>query len=427
MSERLEALARLSRRNGELFCEEKSLTELAHHFETPLYVYSRAALRRGIDDWKTAVAGTSHRVFYAMKANANRAILEEFSRAGFGFDIVSAGELARALAAGAKGSDIVYSGVGKTVADMRAALEADVHCFNVESIPELVRLNEVAGSMGKTARISLRVNPDVDAKTHPYISTGLKSNKFGVAFDEVRAVYLQAQKMPHIEITGIDCHIGSQITELDPFVHAADKMLDLVEELVQAGIRLDHIDFGGGLGVVYADETPPKAETLVAAVSERVKSRGFRDLALYFEPGRSLVANCGTLLMTVQYDKKTPTKNFCIVDAAMNDMVRPTLYQAEMAIVNCAERDEAKKIVCDVVGPVCESGDFLAKDRVLAFEPGDVLAMLCTGAYGMSMASNYNARPRAAEVLVDGDTVWLIRRRETIADLMAFESSVPSL
>ena len=427
MSDRLEALAGLSRRNGELFCEELSLAKLARRFETPLYVYSRTALARSIDDWKSAVGGTEHRVFYAMKANANRAVLEEFVRAGFGFDIVSAGELARALAAGAKGCNIVYSGVGKTVADMRAALQADVHCFNVESIPELERLNEVAGSMGKTARISLRVNPDVDAKTHPYISTGLKTNKFGVAFDAARDVYLQAQAMPHIEVTGIDCHIGSQITELEPFAHAADKMLDLVEELAKAGVPLDHIDFGGGLGVVYADETPPTAQTLVATVSERVKSRGFGHLALYFEPGRSLVANCGTLLMTVQYAKKTPAKNFCIVDAAMNDMVRPTLYQAEMSVVNCKQRDDLEATVCDVVGPVCETGDFLAKNRTLAFGPGDVLAMLCTGAYGMSMASNYNARSRAAEVMVDGDKAWLIRRRETPADLMALESSIPSL
>lgn len=422
----LEELAGLSRRQGALFCEERSATELAEQFDTPLYVYSRAALTRAIADWKAGIAGTQHRVFYAMKANASLALLQEFLRAGFGFDIVSGGELARALAIGAKGCDIVYSGVGKTATEIEAALKADVHCFNVESVPELHRISAVATAMGKTARVSLRVNPDVDAKTHPYISTGLKFNKFGVAFDQAVQAYALAAQLPGICITGIDCHIGSQITELDPFVHAAEKVLDLLESILAQGHKIDHIDFGGGLGVTYAQETPPKAAALIAALSEAVARRGLSHLALYFEPGRSLVANCGTLLTRVQFVKHTPSKNFCIVDAAMNDMIRPTLYQADMAIVNC-DKGHGQSQTYDVVGPVCETGDFLAKERVLTVSEGDTLAMLGAGAYGMSMASNYNQRFRPAEVLVDGAHVWLIRRRETLADLMALESSVPAI
>lgn len=409
-----------------LFCEAIAVTDLAKQYGTPLYVYSHQALKARIDDWKAGVAGTSNRVFYAMKANANLAILREFVKAGFGFDIVSAGELARALAAGAKGDMIVYSGVGKTVEDMLAALTAGVHCFNVESEAELERLNDVAGSLDRVANISLRVNPDVDAKTHPYISTGLKNNKFGVAFDRAAAVYKKAARMSNLRITGIDCHIGSQITVLEPFVHAADKVLDLVEELQAAGIELDHIDFGGGLGVRYADETPPAAKDLIAAVTERVQARGFGNLNLYFEPGRSLVADAGALVTTVQYLKPTAAKNFCIIDAGMNDMIRPTLYQAVMPLINAVKHDEAP-VTWDVVGPICESGDFLSKNEALSVRQGDVLVMLAAGAYGMSMASNYNARGRAAEVLVKDDKSWLIRRRETPADLMALESTVPEI
>ncbi|MDO4936525.1 MAG: diaminopimelate decarboxylase [Sutterellaceae bacterium] len=414
------------RKDGALLCESLPVVDLARQYGTPLYVYSHAALKARIDDWAAGVAGTSNRVFYAMKANANLAILHLFAQAGFGFDIVSAGELARALAAGAKGENIVYSGVGKTVEDIKAALLAQVHCFNVESVAELDRINEVAGEMGAVAPISLRVNPDVDAKTHPYISTGLKNNKFGVAFDIAVDVYKKAQALPNVRITGIDCHIGSQITELEPFVHAADKLLDLVEALKREGIELDHIDFGGGLGVRYAEETPPTAKELIAAVSERVAARGFSGLSLYFEPGRSLVADAGALVMTVQYLKPTAAKNFCIVDAGMNDMIRPTLYQAVMPLINAANCPDAP-MTWDVVGPICETGDFLSKNETLSVRQGDVLVMLAAGAYGMSMASNYNARGRAAEVLVKDNRSWLVRRRETPADIMALETTVPEL
>lgn len=427
MSDVIPGIPGFSFRGGALFCEDIAAEKLAQRFQTPLYVYSRAALEHNIADWKRGIEGTPHRVFYAMKANGNLALLDLFARAGLGFDIVSAGELARALAAGAKGQDIVYSGVGKSISDIKAALQADVCCFNVESIPELDRINAVALSMGKKARISLRVNPNVDAKTHPYISTGLKNNKFGISFECAVEAYKKAAAMPGLVISGIDCHIGSQITELAPFIHAAHKVLDLVEALDAEGIALDHIDFGGGLGVRYADEEPPKAQELIAALTQCAKERGFGHLPLYFEPGRSLVAQTGMLLMRVEYLKPTAAKNFCIVDAAMTDMIRPTLYQAQMRLVNCIERSEGAALEYDVVGPVCESGDFLAKNRTLAVCEDDILAMTGAGAYGMSMASNYNARSRAAEVLIDADKAWLIRRRETIEDQMALESRLPQV
>lgn len=418
------ALSGFSRRDGALYCEELNLRELALRFGTPLYVYSHQALKTALENWMRGIAGTNHRVFYAMKANSNLALLKFFHDSGTGFDIVSRGELQRALMAGAKGNDIVYSGVGKSREDIRAALRADIGCFNVESIPELDRINEVALEEKRMAPVSVRVNPDVDAKTHPYISTGLKNNKFGVSYDQTVALYQRAATLPGIRISGIDMHIGSQITELEPFVHAADKIFDIVDALAQNGIMLDHLDFGGGLGVRYTDETPPSAETLVKAVSRKAAERGYADLPIYFEPGRSLVARAGILLTTVEYLKPTEAKNFMIVDAAMNDMVRPTLYQAQMPLVNCTQRDEAN--LWDVVGPVCETGDFLARSIELAAQPGDVLAMTGAGAYGMSMASNYNSRGRAAEVLVSGSRVWLIRRRETIEDLMALENTVPT-
>ena len=418
------ALSGFSRRDGALYCEELNLRELALRFGTPLYVYSHQALKTALENWMRGIAGTNHRVFYAMKANSNLALLKFFYDSGTGFDIVSRGELQRALMAGAKGNDIVYSGVGKSREDIRAALRADIGCFNVESIPELDRINEVALEEKRMAPVSVRVNPDVDAKTHPYISTGLKNNKFGVSYDQTVALYQRAATLPGIRISGIDMHIGSQITELEPFVHAADKIFDIVDALAQNGIMLDHLDFGGGLGVRYTDETPPSAETLVKAVSRKAAERGFADLPIYFEPGRSLVARAGILLTTVEYLKPTEAKNFMIVDAAMNDMVRPTLYQAQMPLVNCTQRDEAN--LWDVVGPVCETGDFLARSIELAAQPGDVLAMTGAGAYGMSMASNYNSRGRAAEVLVSGSRVWLIRRRETIEDLMTLENTVPT-
>ena len=424
MSKDFSALSGFSRRDGALYCGELTLRELAQRFGTPLYVYSHQALKTPLENWMRGIAGTNHRVFYAMKANSNLALLKFFHDSGTGFDIVSRGELQRALMAGAKGNDIVYSGVGKSREDIRAALRADIGCFNVESIPELDRINEVALEEKRMAPVSVRVNPDVDAKTHPYISTGLKNNKFGVSYDQTVALYQRAATLPGIRISGIDMHIGSQITELEPFVHAADKIFDIVDALAQNGIMLDHLDFGGGLGVRYTDETPPSAETLVKAVSRKAAERGYADLPIYFEPGRSLVARAGILLTTVEYLKPTEAKNFMIVDAAMNDMVRPTLYQAQMPLVNCTQRDEAS--LWDVVGPVCETGDFLARSIELAAQPGDVLAMTGAGAYGMSMASNYNSRGRAAEVLVSGSRVWLIRRRETIEDLMALENTVPT-
>lgn len=424
MSKDFSALSGFSRRDGALYCEELNLRELALRFGTPLYVYSHQALKTALENWMRGIAGTNHRVFYAMKANSNLALLKFFHDSGTGFDIVSRGELQRALMAGAKGNDIVYSGVGKSREDIRAALRADIGCFNVESIPELDRINEVALEEKRMAPVSVRVNPDVDANTHPYISTGLKNNKFGVSYDQTVALYQRAATLPSIRISGIDMHIGSQITELEPFVHAADKIFDIVDALAQNGIMLDHLDFGGGLGVRYTDETPPSAETLVKAVSRKAAERGYAELPIYFEPGRSLVARAGILLTTVEYLKPTEAKNFMIVDAAMNDMVRPTLYQAQMPLVNCTQRDEAN--LWDVVGPVCETGDFLARSIELAAQPGDVLAMTGAGAYGMSMASNYNSRGRAAEVLVSGSRVWPIRRRETIEDLMALENTVPT-
>lgn len=397
MSKDFSALSGFSRRDGALYCEELNLRELAQRFGTPLYVYSHQALKTALENWMRGIAGTNHRVFYAMKANSNLALLKFFHDSGTGFDIVSRGELQRALMAGAKGNDIVYSGVGKSREDIRAALRADIGCFNVESIPELDRINEVALEEKRMAPVSVRVNPDVDAKTHPYISTGLKNNKFGVSYDQTVALYQRAATLPGIRISGIDMHIGSQITELEPFVHAADKIFDIVDALAQNGIMLDHLDFGGGLGVRYTDETPPSAETLVKAVSRKAAERGFADLPIYFEPGRSLVARAGILLTTVEYLKPTEAKNFMIVDAAMNDMVRPTLYQAQMPLVNCTQRDAAN--LWDVVGPVCETGDFLARSIELAAQPGDVLAMTGAGAYGMSMASNYNSRGRAPKCL----------------------------
>lgn len=425
MSDTLCTLSGFSRRNGELYCEEINLKDLAGRFGTPLYVYSHEVLREALSSWMRGIQGTKHRVFYAMKANSNLALLHLFHNAGTGFDIVSRGELQRALMAGAKGSDIVYSGVGKSHADIRAALHAGICCFNVESIPELDRINEVALEENLVAPVSVRVNPDVDAKTHPYISTGLKNNKFGVAFDQTVALYKHAASLKGVRISGIDMHIGSQITELEPFVHAADKIFDIVEELTQNGISLDHLDFGGGLGVCYTDEVPPSPEELVTAVSAKAAERGFADLPIFFEPGRSLVARAGVLLTTVEYLKPTQAKNFMIVDAAMNDMIRPTLYQARMPLINCSSCSDVPQ-PWDIVGPICETGDFLARSLTLSARPGDVLAMPGAGAYGMSMASNYNSRGRAAEILVSGSKVWLIRRRESIEDITSLENTVPT-
>ncbi|MGD9835723.1 MAG: diaminopimelate decarboxylase, partial [Piscinibacter sp.] len=396
----------------------------AARFGTPLYVYSRSAMREALAGYQRALAGRDHLICHAMKANSNLAVLQTFAQAGCGFDIVSGGELARVLAAGGDAAKVVFSGVGKTRAEMAQALEAGVACFNVESESELELLSQVARQAGRSARISLRVNPDVDPKTHPYISTGLKGNKFGVAHDRALATYRRAASLPGIEVVGIDCHIGSQITETGPYLDALDRVLDLVEAVETAGIPLHHLDLGGGLGITYTDEQPPAAEALVRALLARIDSRGHGHRRILLEPGRSLVGNAGVLLASVLYLKPGGEKNFCIVDAAMNDLMRPAMYEAWMGIVPCAQRDEAPQTM-DVVGPVCESGDWLGRDRHLAVRAGDTLAMLSAGAYGMSMASNYNTRGRAAEVMVSGNQAWLIRDREVPADLFRGEHLLP--
>lgn len=408
--------------NGSLTLEGADLQALAREFGTPLYVYSRQAMQDAAASYLGALAGRPHLLCYAMKANSSLAVLQTFAEAGCGFDIVSAGELQRALAAGGRADRCVFSGVGKTRSEMRLALEAGVRCFNVESEAELLVLSDVASRLGRRAPISLRVNPDVDAGTHPYISTGLKGNKFGVAHDHALAVYLQARDLPGIEIVGIDCHIGSQITSASPYLDALDRLLDLVDALQSHGIDLHHLDLGGGLGITYTDEVPPSPSELVAQMLARIDARGHGHREILLEPGRSMVGNAGVLLTEVLYLKPGEEKNFCIVDAAMNDLVRPAMYEAWMGIVPCrpAETGVAERH-WDVVGPICESGDWLGRDRRLAVEPGNVLAMLSAGAYGMTMASNYNSRPRAAEVMIVGGQARLIREREQVADLFARE------
>ncbi|HPX89242.1 MAG TPA: diaminopimelate decarboxylase [Methylophilaceae bacterium] len=409
-------------KNNALFAENVALTDIANHFATPCYVYSKSALIQAFESFNAGFKGSNHLVCFAVKSNPNLAILNLFARLGAGFDIVSGGELARVLAAGGDPKKIVFSGVGKTTAEMQAALNAGIFCFNVESRSELIRLNTVAGAMGKVAPVSLRVNPNVDAKTHPYISTGLKNNKFGVAYDDALNIYLEAAKMPHIAIHGVDCHIGSQITELSPFLDAFDRVLALVDALEQQGIHIQHIDAGGGIGICYSDETPPQFGAYAAAMQEKL---GQRKVKLVFEPGRALVGNAGVLLTKIEYLKPTESKNFAIVDAAMNDLMRPALYDAYHEIQAVTPRD-TPAISYEIVGPVCESGDFLGHDRTLALEEGDLLAIMSAGAYGMSMASNYNTRPRAAEVMVDDETCHLIRARETVADLFALEHTLPN-
>jgi diaminopimelate decarboxylase len=410
--------------DGVLHAEGVSAVSLAERFGTPLYVYSRAALTDAWQAYAGACAGRRASVHVAVKANSNLAVLNVFARMNAGFDIVSGGELARVLAAGGKAENTVFSGVGKTASEMREALAAGVKCFNVESIPELDRLNEVAGSMGKRAPVSLRVNPDVDAKTHPYISTGLKANKFGVAFDDARATYRAAAAMKHLEVVGIDCHIGSQITEVAPYLDAIDRLLELVEQIEADGLQIRHIDVGGGLGITYDDETPPDIGVFVRTVLDRIEARGHGHREVYFEPGRSLVGNAGILLTQVEFLKPGVEKNFVIVDAAMNDLARPAMYEAYHAIEPVVVRNTPKHVY-DVVGPVCESGDWLGRERELAVEPGDLLAIRSAGAYGFVMSSNYNTRPRAAEVMVDGDKVHVARAREEVAQLFAGESLLP--
>ena len=409
-------------KNGELHAENVALTDIAAEFNTPCYVYSKAALTNAFTNFQAGLLGTNHLVCFAVKANPNIAILNIFAKLGAGFDIVSGGELARVLAAGGDPQKIVFSGVGKTADEMRAALKAGIFCFNVESASELKRLNEVAGELHKIAPVSLRVNPNVDAKTHPYISTGLKNNKFGVAFEEAIAVYEAAAAMPNIAVHGVDCHIGSQITELAPFIEALNLILGLVDALEAKGIKISHIDVGGGIGITYSDETPPEFTTYAKAILDKVNKRNVK---LLFEPGRALVGNAGILLTKVEYlkpsAKNSEAKNFAIVDAAMNDLMRPALYDAYHDIVAVKPR-AGETTSYEIVGPVCESGDFLGHDRALNLQEGDLLAIISAGAYGMSMASNYNTRGRAAEIMVDGDKVFVVRQREKIADLFALET-----
>jgi diaminopimelate decarboxylase len=404
-------MSHFSYQNGVLHAERTPLSKIAEAFGTPTYVYSKAALLENYGSYANACKGRDALVCYAMKANSNLAILDLLAREGAGFDIVSGGELLRVIAAGGDPRKVIFSGVGKTVAEMKLALETGILCFNVESIPELHRLNQVAGEMGKRAPVSLRVNPNVDAKTHPYIATGLKANKFGVAFDDALATYRTAAGLPNLEVVGIDCHIGSQLLDDAPLLEALDKLIDLIDTLANEGVNLHHLDIGGGIGINYgaAGDDPPVA---VGEYGNPIK--------VIFEPGRSIVGNAGVLLMSVEFLKPGEEKNFCVVDAAMNDMMRPTLYEAWMAVQPVTPRD-GTPLTYDLVGPICESGDWLARGRELALEQGDLLAMMTAGAYGMTMASNYNTRGRPAEVIVDGDQVHLVRERENPADLFALE------
>jgi len=412
----------LSNRGGILHVEEVPLDTVAGQFGTPCYVYSRAALEHAYHAYDQALAAHPHWICYAVKANSSLAILNLFARLGAGFDIVSGGELARVLAAGGDPGKVVFSGVGKTAAEMRAALYAGIHCFNVESESELARLNQVAGELGQTAAISLRVNPNVDAKTHPYISTGLKDNKFGIAHDQALRVYREAAGMAHLRITGIDCHIGSQLTEVAPFGEALDRVLELVGSLQTEGIRLQHIDIGGGVGIRYRDETPPALDDYARVLLDRMQGRPEK---LIVEPGRALVGNAGWLLTRVEYLKHGEAKDFAIVDAAMNDLMRPALYDAWHDILPVRERKNSEVRSYAIVGPVCESGDFLGHDRELALAADDLLAICSAGAYGMSMSSNYNTRPRAAEVMIEGNQTHLIHARERVEDLLAQETLLP--
>lgn len=402
-------------RGTDLFCEQVRLADLAQAHGTPLYVYSKASMLDALAAYQRGFAGRKVQICYAMKANSSLAVLQLFARAGCGFDIVSGGELARVLAAGGDASKVIFSGVGKTRAEMRQALAAGIGCFNVESEAELEVLHEVALDMGAQAPVSIRVNPNVDAKTHPYISTGLKGNKFGVAHERTLATYQRAAALPGLRVVGIDCHIGSQITEVSPYLDAVDRVLDLVQGIEAAGIAIHHIDFGGGLGITYNGETPPAADALWQQLLAKLDARGYGDRQLMIEPGRSLVGNAGVCLTEVLYLKPGEQKNFCIVDAAMNDLPRPAMYEAFHGIVPLRARSGATTTY-DVVGPVCESGDWLGRDRALAVHSGDLLAVLSAGAYCASMASTYNTRGRAAEILVDGSQAVLIRPRESAAD-----------
>lgn len=407
-------------KNEQLYVEDLPVKQLAEEFGTPLYIYSRATLERHWHAFDSALGDHPHLICYAVKANSNIGILNVMAKLGSGFDIVSQGELERVLAAGGNASKVVFSGVAKSRAEIMRALEVGIRCFNVESVAELHHINQIAGEMGKIAPISLRVNPDVDAHTHPYISTGLKENKFGVSVDEAREVYKLAATLPHVKITGMDCHIGSQLTELQPFLDATDRLIRLIEQLKEDGITLKHLDLGGGLGVTYTDERPPHPSDYAAALLNKLKN--YKDLEIILEPGRAIAANAGILVAKVQYLKSNESRNFAITDTGMNDMIRPALYEAYMNIIEIDRTLEREKAIYDVVGPVCETSDFLGKQRELAIAEGDYIAQRSAGAYGASMSSNYNSRPRTAEVLVDEDKAHLIRRRESLSELWALES-----
>jgi diaminopimelate decarboxylase len=424
----LPRLSGFSERNGAWYAEDIALADLAKKFGTPLYVYSKKALTEAYQAYDKACLNAQGkrraRIHYAMKANSNLAVINCLKELGAGFDLVSGGELARALAIGADPKSLVFAGVGKSATEIASALKAGVKCINVESIAELHKINRVATDLGLRAPISLRVNPDVDAQTHPYISTGLKGNKFGIAYHEVLKTYREASLLSQIDVVGIDCHIGSQITTTSPYLDALDKVLDLVEQLKKEGIVIHHLDLGGGLGIAYSDETPPDITEFTNTLLNRVAERGFGHLDVVLEPGRSLVGNAGVLLTTVEYLKPGAEKNFCIVDAAMTELMRPALYEAHHGIVPVLAK-QTKSLKYDVVGPVCESGDWLGRDRQLAVDEGDLLAILSAGAYGFVMASNYNTRPKPAEIMVDGKDAYVIRARENMQDLFASESILP--
>jgi len=408
--------------SGQLCAEGVVLAEIAKQFGTPCYVYSKSAIEQRWQAFDSALSAQKHLICYAVKANSNLAVLNVLARLGSGFDIVSAGEFERVLKAGGEPGKVVFSGVGKKADEMQRALEAGIKCFNVESLAELDRLNQLAEELGKVAPVSLRVNPDIDAETHPYIATGLKENKFGIAFKDALAGYERASSMAHINLVGIDCHIGSQITSMAPFIDAFDRLMELVQKIEAAGMTLQHIDIGGGLGIQYQDETPPSVQEYVDKVCEKFAESVYE---IILEPGRSIVGDAGVLLTQVEYLKETPDKNFAIVDAAMNDLLRPSLYSAWHEILPLVEQQSEAEQQYDIVGPVCETGDFLGKERHLTLQEGDLLAVCSAGAYGFTMASTYNSRPKACEVMVDGDEVFEIRKRESVEDLFKGESLLP--
>lgn len=401
-------------RNGSLYAEEVSVSDIVREYGTPLYIYSRSTLERHWHAFDDALQDHEHLVCYAVKANSNLGVLNVLARLGSGFDIVSVGELERVVAAGGDPAKVVFSGVGKREDEIRRALELGIHCFNIESEPELHRINRIAGELGKIAPISVRVNPDVDANTHPYISTGLKENKFGITIEDAPRIYAMAAQLDHIEIKGVDCHIGSQLTELTPFVDALKRVLSLIDQLAEQDIELQHLDIGGGLGIRYNDETPPEPADYSAALAEVLAGRKIK---LIVEPGRAIAGNAGIFVTRVEHLKLSEHKNFAVIDGAMNDLIRPTLYQAWQQIQPVEENSKAKTRSYDIVGPICETGDYLGKDRELAIDEGDLLAIRSSGAYGFTMSSNYNTRPRVAEVMVDKHAIHLVRRREALAEL----------